>query len=1076
MSTENGSTPSPVYPALTRKFHDAESEAAVSAFWRKNDTFARSIAQREGAPDWVFYEGPPTANGLPGVHHVVARLCKDVMCRFKTMTGHRVVRKAGWDTHGLPVERAVEKQLGIQGAQAIEAYGLAPFNEKCRESVWTCKTDWDEFTEKLGYWVDLDDPYITYDNKYIETVWWILARFHAEDMLYKGHKVVPYCPVCATPISANEMANSYRTVNDPSIFVKLKTAESPADAPEYFVTWTTTPWTLPSNVALAVGRDFDYVRVRRGGEVLILAEARLGVLDTFGDEATPCEVLERFKGADLLGRRYEQLLPFVAPVEGTRAFVVVEAGFVTLDSGSGIVHMAPAFGEDDYQVGQQENLSFFKPVDANGQFTAEVTPWAGLPVKKADPAIIKHLDAQGNLLGVQTYSHEYPYHDRCDNPLIYFATPSWFIRTSAMREQLVEANKDITWAPPEVGSGRFGNWLAGNIDWSLSRTRFWGTPLNVWICGTCGHYHLPTCRADLSQLTGTDQAGLDLHRPWVDDIAFACTAEGCPGTMTRTREVIDCWFDSGSMPFAQYHYPFENQELFASQFPADFISEGIDQTRGWFYTLLVISTFLMGRSSYKSCLVNELILDKKGKKMSKSVGNTVDPMAIMRSAGADPLRWYMITCSPVWTPTRFDPEGVTEAQRKLLATLENTYNFFSLYANLDGFSVADGGPLELDQLDRWVLSRLQSVTRSVAEDIEALHLTRAAKTAGTFFLDDVSNWYVRLSRRRFWKGEMTPDKRAAFTTLHTVLESSLRLLAPFIPFTTEEIFRALTAHRDPAASVHLQDYPAVDESLIDGDLERGMAAAQAVVGLGRSLRQESGLKTRQPLGRLVMHADDGRVALLMGDDTLQGYIAEELNVKAVGTVDDPREVALLSAKANFRALGPRFGKQAPVAGQAIAAMTPAQIMTLRDAGSVSLDVAGAAVEFTFEEILVSEEGVAPFVAGGSGGLTVALDTTLTDDLVQEGLCREIINKVQNLRKKSGLEVSDRIRLRITGPAAVQAAVTRFSNRIVGETLAAEISADTGDSGTDTVAGRVELAYKDTFEIDDQSISIALARA
>jgi len=1045
----------PIYPALASKFHDAHSEELISGFWKEDDTFRRSIAQRSGAPEWVFYEGPPTANGLPGVHHVMARLCKDIMCRFKTMTGHRVVRKAGWDTHGLPVERAVEKILGIQGAQAIQDFGLVSFNEKCRESVWTCKTDWDEFTERLGYWVDLDDPYITYDNNYIETVWWILSRFHAEDMLYKGHKVVPYCPVCATPISSHEMANSYRSVSDPSIFVKLKAAGSD----EFFLTWTTTPWTLPSNVALAVGVDFDYVRVRHGDEVLILAEARLEVLDP----EVPTEVLEKLKGADLLGRTYEQLLPFVSPGE-QRAFVVVEADFVTLDSGTGIVHMAPAFGEDDYQIGKLENLAFFKPVDANGKFTEEITPWAGLHVKKADRKIIKHLRGEGKLLREEVYSHDYPYHDRCDNPLIYFATPSWFIKTSSMRDKLVQANKEITWAPPEVGSGRFGNWLAGNIDWSLSRNRFWGTPLNIWICDDCGHRHMPTCRADLSELTGTDQSELDLHRPHVDDLTFGCTAADCSGIMRRTSEVIDCWFDSGSMPFAQYHYPFENKDLFESQYPADFISEGIDQTRGWFYTMLVISTFLTGTSSYKSCLVNELILDKKGKKMSKSVGNTVDPMNIMRTEGADPLRWYMVTCSPVWTPTRFDREGVKEAQRKLLATLENTYNFFTLYANLDGFIPGDGGDLELDKLDRWILSRLQSVTRSVTGDLDALNLTRAAKTIGTFFLDDVSNWYLRLSRRRFWKGEMTPDKRAAFTTLYGVLDASLRLLAPFIPFVAEEIFRGLTAHAGAHGSVHLQDFPVTDESLIEEELEKSMAAAQAVVGLGRSLRQEAGLKTRQPLGRLVMHADDDRVVLLMSDKLLTGYIAGELNVKEVDAVADPREVANLSAKANFRALGPRFGKRSPLAAERIVAMTSQEIMTLRAEGRVKLDFEGEDAEFTFEEVIVSEDGVGAFVATGGQGLTVALDTTLTEDLRLEGLAREIINKVQNLRKKSGLVVSDRIKLSINGPETALIAVSRFSKRITTETLALDVASDG------------ELAYKDTFKIDGIEIGIALERA
>jgi len=1059
MSAPDRQPSAPLYPALARKFHDAHSEERISAFWREHDTFRRSIARREGCPDWVFYEGPPTANGMPGVHHVMARLCKDIMCRYKTMTGHRVVRKAGWDTHGLPVERSVEKQLGIQGAQAILDYGLEPFNAKCRESVWTCKGVWDEFTERVGYWVDLEHPYITYDNDYIESVWWILAQFHAKGMLYQGHKVVPYCPVCATPLSSHEMANSYRTVSDPSVYVKLKAA----DADEWFLTWTTTPWTLPSNVALAVGPEFTYARVRFRGDVLILAEARVPVLAAL-DEV---EVLGTCRGSDLLGRRYEQLLPFVSPGD-KRAFVVVPADFVTLDSGSGIVHMAPAFGEDDYQVGQREDLAFLRPVDANGRFTAEVTPWAGLFVKAADRKIIKHLAGQGSLVHEETYSHEYPYHDRCDNPLIYLATPSWFIRTSAMRDQLVQANRDIVWAPPEVGVGRFGNWLSGAIDWSLSRNRFWGTPLNAWLCDSCGRQHLPVSRAELGELTGRDQSALDLHRPHVDHLEFACREPGCGGTMRRTPEVIDCWFDSGSMPFAQYHYPFENRELFESQYPADFISEGVDQTRGWFYTLLVISTFLTGRSSYKSCLVNELILDKKGKKMSKSLGNTVDPMAIMREEGADPLRWYMVSCSPVWVPTRFDREGVKEAQRKLLATLENTYAFFALYANLDGFVPAAGPIATTDRLDRWILSRLQSVTASVREDLEQLHLSRAAKTLGSFVLDDVSNWYVRLSRRRFWKGDAdcgadAADKRAAFATLHAALDASLRLLAPFVPFASEEIYRGLHAHRDPEASVHLADFPAVDAALVDRDLEDAMAVAQAVVGLGRSVRQDAALKTRQPLGRLLLHSDDGRAAALLADPLLGGYVREELNVKELALVADPREVVLLSAKANFRALGPRFGKQAQVAAAAIAAMTPAQIMQLRVDGRLTLDVAGAGHELGFEEIQIVEEGVPPFVATAASGLTVALDTTLTDELRQEGICREIINKVQNLRKTSGLAVSDRIELAVTGPAAVLAAVGRFSARIAAETLAV------------TVASNRDLAYKEVFQLDENEVGIALDR-
>ncbi len=1048
-----------LYPAPLRPHHDAASEQAIASFWERHDTFRRSITSRADAPDWVFYEGPPTANGKPGVHHVMARLCKDVICRYKTMTGHRVLRKAGWDTHGLPVERSVEKELGIQGAQAIVAHGIAAFNERCRQSVWSCKQEWDEFTRLLGYWVDLADPYITYDDRYIESVWAILHRFHAAGLLYQGHKVVPYCPVCATPLSSHEMAGSYRTVNDPSIYVRLRAA----DADESFLTWTTTPWTLPSNVALAVGADFDYVRVRHGDEVLILAEARLEVLDA----ERGVEILDRCKGRDLIGRRYEQLLPFCPVPEGREAFKVVAGDFVTLDTGTGIVHMAPAFGEDDFQVGERENLAFFQPVDANGQFTTTVQPWQGVPVKKADPHIIKHLQASGQLYAQATYSHEYPFHDRCGNALIYYATPSWFIATSRMREQLLAANREIVWAPPEVGSGRFQNWLAGNVDWALSRNRFWGTPLNVWRCDACAAEHLPQNRAELGALAGRDLANLDLHRPHVDEVTFPCRQDGCGGTMRRTPEVIDCWFDSGAMPFAQYQWPHGDPSLFEKQYPADFISEGIDQTRGWFYTMLVISTFLTGRSSYKRCLVNELILDRHGKKMSKSVGNTVDPMAIMRQDGADPLRWYMVTVNPVWLPTRFDPDGIAEARSKLLGTLENTYRFFALYANLDGWTPQAPAARDLAPaptlLDRWILSRLQSVTASVRDDLEALNLTRAGRTLGAFVGDDLSNWYVRLSRKRFWHGELTADKHTAYLTLHTVLETVLRLLAPFVPFTAEELYRGLCGHADADVSVHLQDFPLVASAAQDLELEERMATAQAVVGLGRSLRQQTQLKVRQPLARLLVHSADARAARLLDDPTLLGYVAGELNIKQVATLADPLTVAVLSAKANYRALGPRFGQQAPLWAKAIEAMSAPQILALRRDGSVVLAVAGREESLGHEEILVHEAGVAPFAVAGEAGLIVALDTTVDDALRAEGHAREIINKVQNLRKKSGLQVSDRIRLVIDGPTPVLDAVRMHEPRIRQETLAESLAADG------------ELPHRDAFQIDDLDVTIALAR-
>ncbi len=1062
MDTVDAKRATPLYPPLARRFHDAESERRVSAFWREHDTFRRSLALREGCPDFVFYEGPPTANGLPGVHHVMARLCKDIVCRYKTMTGHRVLRKAGWDTHGLPVERAVEKQLGIaDGRRGIEAYGLERFNAACRESVWSCKADWDEFTERIGYWIDLDDPYITYDDRYIESVWWILSRFAEAGLLYRGQKVVPYCTRCGTPLSSHEAAAGYRPTTDPSIYVALRAC----DAEEEFLTWTTTPWTLPANVALAVGEDFDYVRARHAGRVLILAEARLEALDPAGG----VEVLSRFKGRDLLGRRYRPLFPFLPPgaPRAADAFRLVSAPHVTLDAGSGIVHMAPPFGEDDFQVGQRQGLPFFCPVDGEGRFTADAAPYAGRHVKEADRAIIADLRAAGRLVAEAPHTHEYPFHDRCGSPLIYYATPSWFIRTSALRDRLLAANAEIRWVPPEVGSARFGNWLAGNVDWALSRNRFWGTPLNVWICDACGEQAMPARRADLTAWTGADQSRLDLHRPFVDAVTFPCRREGCGGTMRRTPEVIDCWFDSGAMPYAQHHYPFGDGAVFESQFPADFISEGIDQTRGWFYTMLVISTFLSGRSSYRSCLTLELILDKEGKKMSKSLGNTVDPREILREEGADPLRWYLLTVSPVWMPTRFDREGVREAQRKLLATLENTYAFFALYANLDGWtppaSGGEPGPLAPTVLDRWLASRLLAVAAEAREAMEDLNFTRAAKAVGDFVVDDLSNWYVRLSRRRFWKGEMSPDKRAAYTTLHGALDGALRLLAPFIPFTAEELYRGLRAHADPDASVHLTDYPAASPAARDPELEAAMAAVQQVVGLGRALRQEAQLRTRQPLGRLLLHAQDERAARLCGDSALSALVAEELNVKQVATLADPRQVLAVAAKANYRSLGPRFGPRAPAVARRIAGMTAAEIDALRAAGAVALDVDGEPAELGPAEVEVVQSSVPPYIAAAENGLTVAIDTTLTDDLVDEGLAREIINRVQNLRKKSGLEVTDRIVLAVGGAPRLARVLAAHGKRIAGETLA------------DLVEEGAAWPQRDQFRVDDVDIVVSLAR-
>ncbi|MCU0640197.1 MAG: isoleucine--tRNA ligase, partial [Candidatus Krumholzibacteria bacterium] len=823
------------YEDIASQRDAVDGEREILEYWEKNDIFRRSIDEKDGANPFVFYEGPPTANGRPGVHHAMARTIKDIVCRYQTMKGHRVIRKAGWDTHGLPVEIEVEHKLGLDGKDQIEKYGVAAFNRECRASVFTYLDEWHEFTRKLGFWLDLDDPYVTCTNGYMESVWWILRQFWDKEMLFEGHKIVPYCPRCGTSLSSHEVSQGYKDVADPSIFIKLKIVGEDA----FFLVWTTTPWTLISNVALAVGADYDYVKVLHKGEALILAESLLGVLD--GEY----EVIEKMKGAALVGRRYEPCFPWFRDAAG--AFRVVAGDFVTLTDGTGIVHMAPAFGEDDYQTGRREVLPFLQPVDSEGKFTAEVVKWAGRFIKQCDPEIIEDLKARNMLYKAQKIEHSYPFCWRCDTALIYYARKSWYIKTTAFKDLLLEANSKVHWYPPEMGENRFTKWLEGNVDWALSRERYWGTPLNIWICESCGKKHCVGSLEELRSMSGGIPADFDLHKPYIDELKVACP--GCGGAMKRVPEVIDCWFDSGSMPFAQYHYPRENAEIFKQQYPAEFISEGVDQSRGWFYSLLVIGAFLTGESPYRRCLPHGMVLDKDGQKMSKSRGNAVFASDILKSDGADSLRWYLMTSGAPYLPKRFDLDAMRDGANKFLGTLRNLYSFFAMYAGIDGFEPkgrVEGG----NTIDDWILSRYNSTVREVGEALDDYEITRAARAIQTFVIDELSNWYLRRSRRRFWKNDMSGDKLAAYETFYSVLEGVSVLSAPFIPFLGEAVYRRLNgagARRAGAESVHLADFPRVDETMIDLKLEKDMDGVRKAVTTGRAVRNKAGIKVRTPL-------------------------------------------------------------------------------------------------------------------------------------------------------------------------------------------------------------------------------------
>jgi len=1004
-------------------------ERDILTFWKENEIFRKSISLRDGEPGFTFYEGPPTANGRPGIHHVMSRTLKDLVCRYKTMRGYQVHRKAGWDTHGLPVEIEVEKMLGFKHKDDIVTYGVAEFNAKCRESVWKYKADWETMTEKMGYWVDLSDPYVTLENEYIESVWWALKQFYDGGMMYRGHKIQPYCPRCETPLSSHEVSLGYEDVKDPSVYVRMRLTSSPDTS---FLVWTTTPWTLISNVALAVHPEVQYVKVRHKGEQLILAEARLGVLD---GEYT---ILERMKGKELAGLAYDRLFSYTPVKE--KGFYVIEAGFVTTEDGSGIVHIAPAYGEDDNQVGRLYNLPIIHPVNKSGEFSDEIADFAGMFVKDADPEIIRTLKERGILYKKETITHSYPHCWRCKTPLLYYARDSWYISTTKFVGEMIALNKQINWVPPEVGEGRFGNWLEENKDWSLSRDRFWGTPLPIWVCESC---KAQKCVGSIEELKKGDNVGspLDLHKPFVDAVTYPCS---CGGTMWRTPELIDVWFDSGAMPFAQWHYPFENRKRIDSgeQYPADFICEGIDQTRGWFYSLHAIGSFLFKRPAYKTVMVNELILDKEGQKMSKSKGNTVDPFTTLDRYGADTTRWYLVTTSPPWRPTMFDEDGLGEVQRKFFGTLLNTYAFFALYANIDSFAYAETRVevARRPEIDRWILSELHSLLKRYTEAMEAYDVTRAARMVSDFTIDQLSNWYVRRNRRRFWKSERGADKTAAYQTLYESLRAVVQMTAPFAPFISEELYRNLNlvTRKDMSESVHLTILPEPDENVIDERLERKMERAEKIVMLVRAMRMKSNLKVRQPLQRIILPIADEEERREV--QSVADIILDEVNVKAIEYVTDESGIVRKKAKANFKSIGPKFGKSVQAVAGRIKEMTPAEISELEAGGEVPFVVNGAEVSITREDVEIIREDIEGWVVESDAGLTVALDTELTDELRAEGHAREFVNRVQNMRKDAGFDVTDRIGVTFSASPSMCKTLLSMKSYIAAETLALDLTA------------------------------------
>ena len=1023
-----------MYNNISPNLNFVEEEKKIEKFWSDAKIFEKSIEERRDGTPYVFYDGPPTANGKPHIGHVLTRVIKDMIPRYRTMKGCMVPRKAGWDTHGLPVELEVEKLLGLDGKEQIEEYGLEPFIAHCKESVWKYKGMWEDFSKTVGFWADMENPYVTYDNNFIESEWWALKQIFDKGLLYKGFKIVPYCPRCGTPLSSHEVAQGYKNVKERSAVVRFKVVGEDA----YFLAWTTTPWTLPSNVALCVNPDESYCKVAAAdGYTYYMAEALLDkVLGKLATEEAPAyEITEKFVGKELENKEYEPLFDFVKPVcekQNKKAHFITCDSYVTMSDGTGIVHIAPAFGEDDAKVGRRYDLPFVQFVNGKGELTEE-TPYAGLFVKDADPKVLVDLEAKGLLFDAPKFEHEYPHCWRCDTPLIYYARESWFIKMTDVKDDLIKNNNTINWIPESIGKGRFGDWLKNVQDWGISRNRYWGTPLNIWTC-ECGHMHSIGSIEELKQLSDNCPDEIELHRPFIDAVTIKCPH--CGKEMHRVPEVIDCWFDSGSMPFAQHHYPFENKDLFESQFPADFISEAVDQTRGWFYSLLAISTLIFDKAPFKNVIVLGHVQDENGQKMSKSKGNAVDPFDALQEHGADAIRWYFYSNSAPWLPNRFHDKAVVEGQRKFMGTLWNTYAFFVLYANIDGFD-ATKYTLDYDKLsvmDKWMLSRVNSSVREIDNNLENYKITETTKVLDKL-VDDLSNWYVRLSRQRFWTKEMTQDKINAYMTLYTSLVTIAKASAPMIPFMTEDIYQNLVRSIDADAieSIHLCDFPEADDKFIDKELEESMEEVVDIVVLGRACRNTSGLKSRQPLNAIYVKAKSEL------KEFYKDIIKTELNIKNVEFVDDVSQFASYSFKPQLKTLGRRFGKDINTVREILANIDGSKAMAeLTANGTLTIEVNGVAEALTEEDLLIETVKSDDYVTDADASLTVVLETKLTDALIEEGYVRELVSKLQNMRKDSGFEVMDHITVYVSGNDKISDIFNRNGEYIKSQVLADDI--------------------------------------
>ena len=1040
-----------MYKKVPTTLNFVEREKETLKFWKDNQIFEKSVQLRQGAPAYTFFDGPPTANGKPHIGHVLTRAMKDIIPRYKTMRGYDVLRKAGWDTHGLPVELEVEKELGLDGKEQIEQYGVIPFIQKCKESVWKYKGEWEVMSDRMGFWADMDNPYITYDNDYIESEWWALKAIYEKGLLYKGHKIVPYCPRCGTALSSHEVAQGYKEVKETSATVRFRV---PDEENTYFLAWTTTPWTLPSNVSLCVNPDVTYAYVRVDGkETLIMAKDLIGTVL----EGHDTEIIKEVVGRELEYKHYEPLFECTRKAAGGKdAFYVMVDDYVTTTDGTGIVHNAPAFGEDDYRVCKKYDLPFVQMVDSKGEMCGG-TPWDGVFVKKADPMVLKDLDERGLLFAAPRFEHSYPFCWRCDTPLIYYARSSWFIAMTKVKDRLIDYNRRINWIPETIKEGRMGNFLENVIDWGISRERYWGTPLPVWVCDKCGKIHVVGSRKELSELTGCDE-NVELHKPYVDPLTWKCE---CGGTMRREPVVIDCWFDSGSMPFAQWHYPFENRDKFERRYPANFISEAIDQTRGWFYTLSAIAACLFDSPAFLNCIVLGHVQDKEGRKMSKHIGNVVDPWVLLDNQGADAVRWYFYTSSMPWLPNRFSAEAVSESQRKYMGTFWNTYAFYILYADIDNFDPTRHKLVRenLTPMDRWILSRLNTLIGHVETYLDDLKMTEAGREMQDF-MDDLSNWYVRRCRERYWGKDMTADKEAAYMTLYTVLKTMALISAPFTPFMSETMYQNMVRTVDKSApeSIHLCDWPKKDESFIDPELEANMAAVLDIVVLGRSARNAANIKNRQPVASMYVQGK----AL---PDMYVSIIADELNVKEVKFVDDASSFISYRVKPQLKTLGPRYGKLLPKINQYLAGegVGNAVVAAHNRGESYKFDIDGTEISLAAEDVLVSTEENAGFVTVTEHDLSVVLDTNLTPELIEEGFVREIVSKVQTMRKEAGFEVTDHIVLSHHGNSLIEGIFARHGAEIAADTLADSIKP--GASG-----------YVKDWEINGESVTLGVEKS